>query len=109
MAEEKKLPNVGDIVWLDGWGGVIGLFERYDVHSKMLMLSWPREGTFSGIWPGEKKGFSPVELERIKVLSPREILARVDFLVKRRDVKIQGKLNKESERAFNTSAIDIYS
>ena len=109
MAEEKKIPEVGDIVWIDGWGGVIGLFERYDTHGKMLMLSWPREEMFSGIWPGEKKGFSPVELKEIKILSPREVLAKIDLLVKLRDRKIQDKISEEAKRVFNFSAIDIYS
>lgn len=91
------------------WGGVIGLFERYDVHGKMLMLSWPKKSMLSGIWPEEKKGFSPVCLEQIKILSPREILDKVDFLVKLRDERIRIRLAEEAKRAFNSSAIDIYS
>lgn len=109
MTEGRKFPSVGDIVWIDGWGGVIGLFERYDPHGKMLMLSWPREEMFSGIWPGEKRGFSPVEFDRIKILTPFEVLAKVDRLVKLRDGKIQKKLSEEANRAFNFSAIDIFS
>ena len=109
MAEEKRLPDVGDVVWIAGWGGVIGIFDRYDAQGKMLMLSWPRRSMFSGIWPGEKKGFSPVGLNQIQILSPREVLDKVDFLVKRRDQMIQVKLAEEAKKAFNSSAIDIYS
>lgn len=108
MAEEKKFPEVGDVVWINGWGGVIGLFERYDTHGKMLMLSWPRESMLGGIWPRENHGFSPVRLGEIKVLSPREIMSKVDLLVKRRDDRIRLKLADEARKAFHSSAIDIF-
>ena len=109
MAEEKKLPNVGDIVWIGKWGEVLGIFEDYDPRSRTLTLSWPRENMFSGIWPGETRGFSPVDFEDIKILSPHEVLAKVDFLVKVRDSRIQAKLHEEIKKVVNTSVIDIYS
>lgn len=109
MAEEKKLPKVGDIVWIGKWGEVLGIFEEYDVRSRTLTLSWPRENMFSGIWPGETRGFSPVDFEDIKILSPYEVLAKVDSLVKARDGRIQARILEELKKAINFSAIDIYS
>lgn len=59
----------GEIIRIDGWGGVIGRFERYDSTTKSLFLSWPKKV----YWGKEEQYFQPVELSDIKVLNAEEV------------------------------------
>jgi hypothetical protein len=40
MADKVKK---GDIVFIEGWGGVIGRVTSYDPQSKTLTLEWPKD------------------------------------------------------------------
>lgn len=107
MAEQRQAPKIGDVVWVRTHGGVMGIYQRYDVHGKMLVLSWPNR-ILCGIWPRHDQGFSPVRAEDIEILSPVQILEKMELLIKQRDDKIKSKLTADATRALAASAIDIY-
>lgn len=107
VASKKPVPKKGDVVWIDAWGGVIGICEDYDERFRLLELSWSKNTAASGIWPCQQV-FSPVRAEEISILSPCEIFEKVNLLVKKRDERVMAKLSRSAKSAFCTSAIDIY-
>lgn len=101
--DAKPTPKVGDVVWIDEWKGIIGVFEGYDESTKTLHLSW--KGCKNAFWPHDEQSFSPVELEDLQILSPAEILARVAWLVKERDATIKNRLNDKIFSVFVANKI----
>ena len=87
---EKPFPKPGDVVWIDEWKGVIGIFQSYDKNTRTLYLSWDTPS--SSLWQTEEQPFSPVEESDIQVLSPREVLSKMSQLVKARDLAMKGTI-----------------
>lgn len=79
QAEAKK----GDIVWLDGWGGILGEFVRYDEGRGELTLRFPRhlQWRYGDIRP---RPFYPVKKGQITVLTPKQVLKKLSELFETR-------------------------
>jgi hypothetical protein len=73
-----KKPKKGDIVFIDGWGGVVGEVVHYK--GDTLTLTFP-SGVFrfNAIQP-----FSPVRPDIIEVLDAKKTLERMAQLIKKR-------------------------
>ena len=67
----------GDVIYLDGWGGLIGRFVEYNESTKNLVLEFPGDRILAST---SEQPFSPVESTQIKVLSANELL---DLLVEK--------------------------
>ncbi len=75
-------PKKGDVVWMEQWGGVIGIFEAYNGFT--LTLSWPKDLTWRFVGQENVRTFSPVESSGFVVLSPKDVLEKMAGIVAKR-------------------------
>lgn len=72
-AAEIRQPVVGDVIFLKGWGGIIGEVKEVSMHGDELSLTlcWPNEH----FWPSDFQAFYPVlEGEYDIVKTPAEAM-----------------------------------
>ena len=107
--QEKKPENTtpivkkGDVVWLDGRGGIIGIVEQYRETEETLFLIWPDNANI--FWSSNIKPFSPVKPGDIKVLSPREVLEKMTFLIKRNREGLKKELTRQIGNRLSCSQL----
>ena len=91
------MPKPGDVVWIDGWGGVMGVFVKQE--SNRLTLEWPTD-EFWG--PSRIQTFDPVAPEDVEVLNPERILYKMSLLFEKlREetvLKLQDVINKKTPK-----------
>ena len=90
------VPKKGDIVFIPGWGGIIGEVVDYDFSGKTLRLTWPNDL----FWPNTTQPFYPVKPEVIEVLSPKEVLEKMSLLLKKRFDNASVELKKATENVM---------
>ena len=76
----RKKPKKGDVVWLDGWGGIIGIFDRYDSKKQILYLSFPKHLKWRFDTVGEAHKFLAVRPEYFRILSAPETLEKASLV-----------------------------
>ena len=64
-------PKKGDVVSITDWRDIIGQVVSYNKRNKELVLEWPNDLFWAGPNP---QPFHLVELDNIKVLSPKDVL-----------------------------------
>lgn len=84
------LPKPGDVVWIEGWGGVIGVVRSYDLERKSLELEFPK-----GFWPNRDQPFSNVAPDDIEILSPAQILEKMAELIAERDKHLLERIGNQ--------------
>lgn len=70
----------GDVVWIERWGGVLGILVSYDEKHETLTMQWP-DGFF-GNW-NNPQSFSPVKRSEIMLLSPSQVLEKMAILLEK--------------------------
>lgn len=91
-ASKKPVPKKGDVVWVDG-PDVLGIFVRYFARGQCVDLRWPGSGFMSPyVWPDGNISVFHVGRENIQVLSPEQILEKMDWLMKVRDELVRGRI-----------------
>lgn len=97
-ASKKPLPKKGEMVWVstDGLGvnGIFGIFVGYSVRAKVLTLRWSAGSLLPYIWPVASKSIFNVERGDIRILSPEEILSKIDWMIRRRDEQMRNQAVK---------------
>ena len=88
-----RRPRMGDVVWVEG-KGILGGFHCYDQKYDSLVLTWPSgyPVLLPYAWPGHRAEFHPIDFSTVKVLTPSEILAKVDYLLRHRDDRLHEKI-----------------
>ena len=94
-APKKRRPRVGDVVWIEG-KDIMGVFYCYDKKRRSLVLTWPAFDSILRpyVWPADREEFHPIDLDMVIVLTPSEILAKVDYFARVRDEQVQGRVIK---------------
>lgn len=93
------MPKPGDVVWIDGWGGVVGVFVKQE--GNVLTLKWPTD-SFWG--PSRTQTFDPVASEDVEVLNPERILYKMSLLFEKlREemvLKLQDVVSEKTPKRF---------
>jgi hypothetical protein len=97
--EKQPVVKACDIVWLEGWGGIIGVVNHYDEETRTLHLTFPN----LLFWPSTYQPFHPVKPEDIKVLSPAEVMLKMSGLMTAWKEKIQDKLTERTRAVLNST------
>jgi hypothetical protein len=84
------LPSPGDVVYLEGWGGVLGICKEYDRNKpNEITLTWP-PGYWDLFWTSPDQRFTSCEKIEITVMrSPAQFLGYMCRLISRRDEQIR--------------------
>lgn len=107
VADRRRLPRVGDVVWVEKFN-VLGIFEYYGGPlRKYLRLSWPAAGFTSYAWPSRPRVLHGVEKKDIRVLHPDEILVKVDWMMRVRDEKLREKLRQKISEVSSISFREV--
>ena len=88
------IPKKGDIVWIEEvWSGLIGEVVEHDLNARNLVLSFPKHLNWRYLHGGlrNSRAFHPIDINDIKVLSPKEVFEKMLELFQCQ----LGKLEKE--------------
>lgn len=100
-----ETPKKGDIVWLEGWGGVIGEVVSYE--GQTLTLTWPADPNHI-FWPRESQPFYPVKPWDITILTPSQILEKIAVIFSKQREQLAQKVSKDVLHAISISSFSPY-
>ncbi|HXK36652.1 MAG TPA: hypothetical protein VJ553_03665 [Candidatus Paceibacterota bacterium] len=87
------LPSPGDVVYLEDWGGVLGICKEYDPQKpNEITLTWPRNYA-DLFWPAPEQRFDRDQRIEVTVLRyPAQVLECMGKLIRCRNAEFRTHL-----------------